>query len=455
MGAEFSKPKESLLTDNLKELIHLLVKSSFVQKVALLASATVLSQLITILISPLLTRIYSPEDFGVLGMFMACAVPVSVVSCLRYEMAIMLPESESDQAENVLALSILIAFLIGLLCSAVIIVWGSHISRMIGVNGLGKFMMLIPLLVTLHGLYLSFRMWNLRSKFFKLISITTISQTSGQSLFQIIAGIAWKVGAGGLIWGQVIGRAVAVSIMVFRSIKEDLNILKRILSIRGIVNVAKRYKNFPLYESWGIVFNSLSREWVVLVIGIWFGSKIAGLYFLGYRVLSIPLMVLSGAISDVFFEQGARASRSNNAAVTFIRTAQFLGLIALPISIIFIFVAPWGFAKIFGREWKEAGVYLQLLTPLFAMRFVAAPLSRGFSIYEKQKANLIWQILFFITGLIAINIGGYFGSIYISLLMYSLIGATMYAIMLYLCLGYSGGSFKDVFQFPLLGKKTI
>ena len=100
----------------IQEIFLILINSQFVQKVTLLASAAVISQLITVAVAPILTRIYSPVDFGLLAMFAACATPAAVVCCLRFEMAILLPEKDSGQGENLVVLSILISFLFGLVC---------------------------------------------------------------------------------------------------------------------------------------------------------------------------------------------------------------------------------------------------------------------------------------------------------------------------------------------------
>ncbi len=420
--------------------------STFVRSVVILASGTALSQLITIAVSPLLSRIYGPTDFGILGMFASLVVPLSTVACLRYEMAIMLPSGDCEEAAPLLVLSALTAIGVGVLIFIPIGVFGPRIAEALETPELQSWLYLVPVTVGIHGIYCAFRMWALRRRNFRLATFSAVTQTGSQAILQVAFQCITQAGAAGLIWGQVLGRFVGAVVVVVPTLCRNGPSLIRASSLAAIRRVAARYRSFPLYQSWGNLLSSLSRESVVLLTGMFFGAESAGLYFLGYRILNMPLLLLGGAISDVYYERGAREAASHNAPIISVRIIQILALAALPAFIVLSVIAPNLFVLLFGEPWREAGVFVQVLTPLFAVRFIASPLARAFSLYERQKAGLIWQVVYLGTSLLSLVIGGLQESIYLSLFLYSISGIVMYVIMVYLCLGYCGRSIGDIIR---------
>jgi len=418
--------------------------SRFFCRVAMLATGTVVSQLVTLIAAPVLSRIYSPDDFGVLGLFMAIATPLAIISCMRYEMAIMLPEKDSPNTENLLVLSILISVLISGIFFIIFVFGKKQISGLLGNVDYSDWLLWIPLVVLLHGVYLAFRVYALRNRRMSLIAASSLSHTSSQSIVQIFSGFILKCGSSGLIWGQIAGRIVSTVMISLPSSRQLFKRIVTVCSLDGILKAAKRYKDFPLYQSWGVLLNSFSRGWIILLIGFFFDGRIVGLYFMGFRLLNLPLRVIGGAIGDVFFEKGVREHNAG-AADTIVKVTRILCLMTLPISVAFLLLAPAGFELFLGPEWREAGIYLQILTPMFAFRFISGPIARAFTIYEKQRAGLMWQIGNLFISCFSISIGGMFGSIFLALSLYSAMTSMMYFIMLLLCLKYAGSSLKDVF----------
>lgn len=427
-------------------MIQRLLRSSFIRNVAILASGTALSQIITIAVMPLLSRLFSPEDFGVLAIFSAIVGPIAIVACLRYEMAIMLPNENSSEPINLLALSLLIALLVGTICLVSIALFGAEIVTAMDCPALRNWLFLVPVSITIQGIYYAFRMWALRKKQFHLGAVAAVTQTTSQSTLQLTSGLLCGSNPGGLIWGQVLGRFVGAGVLIVPALRRDRQTFISACSIKEMHRVAARYRNFPLYQSWGNLLSSFSRESVVILIGFFFGSEAVGLYFMGSRILNLPLLLVGRAIGDTYYENGTRKIGTSQSAITFVRITQGLTLAVLPVSIIFVLIAPHAFSIILGQRWYEAGVYMQLLTPFFAFRFIVSPLARAFSIYERQRTGLLLQIALLSSTLGAIFLGGLLESIHLTLLLYSLSGMAMYVILLYVCLRYTGASVKDLFR---------
>src|SRR5690606_33346643 len=140
-------------------------------------------------------------------------------------------------------------------------------------------------------------------------------------------------------------------------------------------------------------FNTGSSQMPIMLLTAFFSSSIAGFYMLTQRVMGAPTTLIAGAIGDVFRQEASQAYiHTGNCRAIYISTVKKLLILSVVPSILFFFIAPDLFALVFGENWREAGVFAQILTPVFFLRFVTSPLSAMFMIAEKQKLDLLWQI---------------------------------------------------------------
>ena len=423
-----------------------LLQRPFAQHVLVLSSGTALAQAISVLSAPVLTRLYGPEVFGLFAIFVAVASPIAAVACLRYEMAIMLPDEETGEAENLVVLGSLIALILGCATWVATAGWGQAFARMLGNPALGGWLQLISPVVASQGIYLVCRTWALRTKRFTLVRRALVTNTGSQSAFQTAGGILSAGSLNGLILGQVVGSVIGAATLALPVIRGEGRRFAHAVTARGMWDVARRYQDFPLFQTAGTVVNAFSQQWVVVLIGALFGVTAAGLYGVGQRVLNTPLALVGGAVADVFFERAARDKRLGTAGTSSLQVVRVLGVLALVGAIPLMILAPAGCALLFGEPWREAGVYLRILTPLFVFRFAISPLARSFSVYEKQLAGLVWQIGMIAAGIGSIFLGYVLESVYLGLVAYTVSGVVMYLIMLDLCLRYGGSSPWDLFR---------
>lgn len=165
----------NLLT-RFKELVQRFVpRNSFARSVGLLVGGTAGAQVLTVLVSPVLTRLYTAEDFGVLAVYASVLSLILVVASLRYELAIPLPEDDLD-AVNLTALGFFLVFLLTFFTACAVWLSGEYIIRMLNASQLKPYLWLLPLSVFFGGIYGLFRYWSVRIKTFGAVAKTSLQQ---------------------------------------------------------------------------------------------------------------------------------------------------------------------------------------------------------------------------------------------------------------------------------------
>lgn len=406
---------------NLKSKIKNLpfLKSEFNRNVLTLTSGTAIAQAIPILVSPILTRLYSPSDFGTLALFISITSIVSVISCGRYELAIMLPEKDED-AINVAAVAFIFNVVTSFLFLLFIIFLGDWLLKVLKAESLKGWIYLAPLTVFFMGIFNILNYTNNRFKLYKDIAKANVYKSVAMSVLQI-AVASLKVGAVGLLSGHIFSQFVA-------NAKLLKNIFMRnkltCIDFKEIKFFFKRYINFPKYSMWAGLMNVCAYQIVNLLIGSYYGQIALGHYYLAQRVLLTPSVFVGTSISQVFFKKAVDEKNETGKTIqTFKNTLKKLLIISAPVFFItFLFVKPI-FTLIFGKEWANAGLYAMILTPMYAVRFVSSVLSMVYIICEYQKIEIIINFI-----IILVSIVGIF--IFYSMLSY------LYFISVILCISY-------------------
>lgn len=373
-----------------KRATRVLPQGRFARSVTLLAGGTALGQAITVLVSPILTRLYSPADFGVFGVYASLLGIVTVIASLRYEYAIPLPE-EDETAANILTLCF------GLLLGMTVFSWlviqglGQQIVAWANVPGLEPYLWLVPLGGLGAGTYQILNYWAIRQRDFTRISRTRISRGVGRAVIQVGMGFA-STGPLGLLLGQLAGETAGSTSLGLAAWKKDRAAFKAI-SLQGIRTVASRYKRLPLLSSWGGLLDALGPQVPQILFAAFYGAQVAGWFALGQRVIAAPLNIVVDSVAQVYFGEAARLPRDDPKAMRqlFLRLTGRLVLIGgLPVVLICA-LAPWFFTIVFGPAWETAGRYVQIIGPMFAVRFAVIPFFHTLSILERQDLYLLWE----------------------------------------------------------------
>lgn len=399
-------------------------KSEFSRNVLTLMTGTTIAQAIPIVISPILTRIYTPEDFGLLAFYMAfISIGASIVTG-KYEAAILLPKRE-EHAKYVFYISLIFACICSLILLIVFIVFNDLFKNIFDMNNIIFYF--IPLGIFLFAIYAVLLQWANRKKEYINMNKNRLIQSSSVSIFQLLIGFFYKVSFG-LIYSDIIGRIISVIFILKRTLKQ---IKIQVFSLKKMYFLIIEYKKFPKFEMPATVLNITSYELVYIIIPIYFSSITAGLYFLVFRVLMIPIGFIGTAVTEVFKNRAIEDLEQYKSCRN-IYNKIFLLLFSIgifPVLIVFVFGQDI-FSFIFGEEWREAGLYAQILAPLALLRLISAPLSYIFIIRKKLELDLITQFLFFVFTIISLFIGCLYQNMYLLVCLLSLSGCIFYIIQI-------------------------
>jgi len=407
------------------------IQSRYVKNFVTLGIGTLVAQSIPVITAPLLTRLFSPEDFGVFANFSALMAFIIVVNTGKYELAIILPKEHKD-AINIVALSFFILVFTTIcltLLSAFLI---KPITLLFGNNSSLNWILLAPLGAFFANFYLIINEWYIRNDDYKGLSKNRIGNTSGITGVSIFLGLVTQ--SWGLIGGQIFGQVVSIFLALRRIYFRDKPLLKFITK-RKMGYFAKRHINFAKFIIPGQLLNTASALIAISLITFKFGFFHAGLIALVDRVFGIPSNVIGSAVNDVFKLQITETYREKgNCLKVYKKVVILLFSVAVFPFIILFFVSPTLFPFVFGEEWVLAGKYAQVFCLMFLLNFVSMPTRWVFMVAEKQKNEFVWQILFCIFSICPIVVGVLYYDILTTLILWSIgksIAYSIYMIMTY------------------------
>ncbi len=397
-------------------------KSEFSSNVLTLMTGTTIAQAIPLAISPILTRIYTPEDFGVFALFLAVTGLFSSVSSGRYDLAIMLPKKDED-AINIFALGMIIITLLSLSLLVLVLLLNEYIAMLLRNEEISFWLYFVPVAVFFTGMFNLLSYFNNRKKNYEDIANATIIKSIMLAMVQLIVGFM-KEGASGLISGQIVASWFA-NLRLLKNILKDKLLISKISKIK-MISLAKHYKDFPKYQVPHAMLNTFSSYIPIYMFTPFFGLTVVGLYSLSTRIIFTPMMILAGASAKVYNQKVTQLYHEDGDVYGFtVRLLKsLLKKIVVPFLIIVVF-APDIFGFIFGESWREAGVYTQILSPWLWMVFFAATISFVPSLLNLQKRALLLEIIYTTLRVMAIGIGLLYQSVYIALLSYSIVGFLM------------------------------
>lgn len=401
-------------------------RSSFFSNVLKLVSGTTLAQAITILSAPIISRLFAPQAFGVLNVFTSLIGIVSIVICLRYEYAIMLPEDDTD-AVNIFALCIIIAFVISAIAAVILLIFGHPLVNLLKSPDFYSFLWLIPIVLLILGFFAALNYWNSRTKHFGRLSIARVSASFTTSALPIGLAFIGEANAASLVFSYLAGTFVFASVLGAQVLKENGALfIKSIQGSRILANL-KRYRKFPLVDSWSSFINNLSWQLPSLMLLYFFSTTVVGYYSLSNRMILLPMTLLGSALAQVFYQRTAEL-RSNPEKLSKSVELVFRRLAAIGLfpAVVLGIAGPELFRIVFGANWLEAGRYAQILSPWMFILFISSPLTILFATLERQELALIVNSVILITRIAALVIGGLTHNIYLALIIWSASGVLVY-----------------------------
>ena len=373
-------------------------QNSFFKAVSTLSIGSLISQLIPLAMSPVLARVFSPEDFGLFAIFFALTSILGVSVAGKYDISTLIPRNDTD-AINLTILSLVFCFTGSLLLFISIFLFyffntnnafftSSHYIWLVG----------LPLAVLFTGIFNTLSFINTRFENYFDIAQAKIYKSIALTISQTIFGI-YSFGMYGLSLGLVISNLFANVKLAKNIFKNSFN--KKDISIKRMKELMVEYKVYPLYLNPASMLDIATLQMPLLFIIKIGGEIINGQFFFASRIISIPSALIGKAISQVFFQRiTSLKSKNEKCMPLFIKTMKTLILVALPISILFYILSPIIFEIIFGEVWAESGLIAQYLSVIFFIQFTVSSVSNILSLKDFVKRATGWKILYFFSSVI-------------------------------------------------------
>ncbi len=378
-------------------------------------------------VSPIITRLYGPEAFGVMGVFNTLINIIVPVSALTYPLAIVLPKSNED-AKGLIYLSLIVTGFVTTLSLLILLFIGNQIVNVFNLQEASIFLYLIPLVVIFSGLMQVIRQWLIRTKQFSINARATFYQSLLINGGKVGIGFFYPFSSV-LVLLTALGNGLRSMLMIILIKKSTYKYSKKPkkktrYDLKGL---ARRYYDFPIYRAPESFINAVSQGLPVLLLTVFFGPAAAGFYTIGWTVLSLPTRLIGEAIGDVFYPRVAEASNNKENVGTIIKKATLLlgGVGIIPYGLVVLF-GPFLFSFVFGDDWVVAGEYARWIALLGFTNFINKPSIRSLAVLNAQRFHLIFTIIMLITRITLLVIGVYiFSSDVVAIALFGISGAIL------------------------------
>lgn len=391
---------------------------------------TGLGQLIPILASPVLTRLYTPAQMGDFALFGSLVGILVILSTGRFELSIILPKRDQD-ALALVALCTLTALAVNVVVSistiTLTVFSPSSTSIWTWLPWLGPTALVTAWFQTLY-------FWSNRGRHFRHMSEARIARAASIAAFQLSFS---RLGSNGLILGLLVGVAVGFVRLVFVCPLKRL--ARRFRQRRTIIAQAYRYRDFPRFSMWASLAENLGANLPVFLLTGLFSPAEAGLFALAQRVIRVPIQVVSTAMGDVFRERAARQyQEAGTCRGLLVRTIALQAGLALVPALLLLLTAGDAVSFLFGSEWRPSGDIIRVLVPMFFLQFLANPIGNMFIIAEKQHIGALMQACLVLGSAAALWVGAVYGRDPITaVLLYGLVYSAKYGVELSLAYRWS------------------
>lgn len=403
-------------------------RSDFYKNVLTLMSGTVIAQIIPILLSPILSRLYSPGEFGVFSLFSSIASAVAVMATFRYELAIMLPEKD-ETAFSILKLAFTITISLSLVFSLLVLLLHDEVPLWLHTPELRIFIYYIPFFLFFAGGTQALTYWISRQKKFRLLAIGKVGQATIAGGLSIFLGYV-NYSSLGLILGAVAGQLSSFLIFTVGSIRRIFS-MKLHGSRSEVIESFLKYKTFMLVNTPHALLGVVQDVIVIFLINYFFSKTILGWYAFGYRILKVPAGFIGAAVFQVFFQRASTIKNDRLLLQDMTRKVYLrMSTVGIPVFLTLGLLAPQLFSLIFGDQWFQAGEIAQVLSPWLFLNFVIAPVAALSIILNKQQTAIWFTVVDTTLRVSAIVIGGLYHNYHLAFILLSALSGSLLIFLL-------------------------
>lgn len=366
----------SPLRERLTALWHGSLRSKLLRNIVTVVSGTAGAQAITLAFMPVITRIYGPEAYGVLGTFLSVTMMLIPVAALTYPIAIVLPKRDGD-ARGLVRLALVTALMLAALVALALQLFGERLAAVADISIIQPYLMLIPFVMFCGAALEICQQWLFRTQRFRI----TASVAVGHSLlFNSIRTVAGLLQSSALVLvcttalQQALHAAMLGLAMLRAKPHTDNHHGDAEQDSPGMLELARQHSDFPKFRAPVMLINAVSQHLPTLVLAAYFGPAAAGFFALCKQALTMPTNLIGKSVADVYYPRISRAIHDREpVAAMLLKATAALGLVGLvPFTLVAV-IGPWLFALVFGEQWHVAGEYARWLALAEYVIFVSRP----------------------------------------------------------------------------------
>ena len=363
------------------KLFKKISNTSVIQNISLLTLGTILSMVISLLFEPLLKRLYEPEDFGKLSLFLKLFNTLIILYSGCYEMAIIVAKKDRE-AKDIVRGNILLNIIFTILFEVIFLI----LLYLKAISYEYFIIIFLPITTLFYSMGLSFNNYMLRKEKYNKIFINKLVRKIGEITIQISGKTIFRLNIG-LIIANIFGN------ICFMLYNFKFCCIKIYFNIKKIKEVWKKYIEFPKYYLLPQLYNTLSFSLLDFTIFAKFSLREVGYLELTNKILQIPSSLLGESIRNVLLQiTSKKVNKKESIKKDFLYSSLFLGIIGAIYFALIFFLGPWLFKLVFGLKWEKSGIYAKYLIGYIISTFIVSSLSAILLSLEKIKENSIWQI---------------------------------------------------------------
>ncbi len=360
---------------------------TFSRLVSQIASGTILSQLIILVSTPILTRLFPPDAFGFLALFTSAYVIISGVCTLKYEQSIILPKND-ETASMLTALTVQLSMAGALLTAG-------GIGFAVVSKGLSVGWLFLPFCILLAALQSSNRQWCARRRDYRIYSSSLVLGAG----FNVSTSVFFGYFFNDLDYALIIGFAVGLfSSVLFLLVSKSTGFGSVLVFGKNIwkqfSTLANQYREFPLHVLPISLAVGVASYGPPILLGFVYSLDTVGHYAVASKFVLLPSAMIGGALSEAF---RAEFMSRIHSGLTISGSSKSLLLklifVAVPLYALLAFAAPALFKFAFGAEYSLAGDLAQIVAIGAIGLLVAQPFQSVFICLRRSGLGLALQLV--------------------------------------------------------------
>lgn len=413
-----------------------LAKHHIIRNVFVVATGTAGAQAITMAFAPIVTRLYGPEAFGILGAFTAVLAIVTPIAALTYPVAIVLPKT-NDDAKGIAKLSAGLAFIVALLIAVMTLLFGSTLADLLNLHDISGFLIFIPIAMFFSALQQIIQQWLIRQQQFKVTARVAVSQSLILNSLKVVIGFAFPTGLVLVTLTTLSNAFYATQLWLGskRWLYDKAQIDTPINTSVSLRQLAYQHRDFPLFRAPQVLVNALTGSAPILVLAMFFDAKTVGYFTLSNAVLAAPAVLIGKSVGSVFYPNIVENIHAGKKGLPLLIKAifvlAFIGFI--PFSLIFLFAEEL-FSVVFGSQWVDSGSFASILTISVFLGVVHRPCESVMYAYRLTRQYFFIELVFTLMMIVLMLYLGMAGlSAYWIVLSYMLVKSLYYSFLMVFC----------------------